>query len=47
MDDIPEEQVIWRGEFNMHGMAKFGATAYAVSGPVEYLDEVRIRQLIT
>lgn len=24
----------------MHGMAKFTASAYAVSGPVEYLDEV-------
>lgn len=40
MEDIPEEQVVWRGDFMMHGMAKFSAVAYAVSGPVEYLDEV-------
>ena len=35
-----EEQLIWRGEFTMHGMARFSASAYAVSGPVDYLDEV-------
>lgn len=40
VDDIPEEQVVWRGDFTMHGMAKFSAIAYAVSGPVELLDEV-------
>ena len=35
-----ESQFVWRGEFSMHGMAKFAACAYTVSGPVEYLDEV-------
>ena len=42
-DDAPmeEEQIVWRGDFTMHGMAKFSAVAYAVSGPVEHLDEVR------
>lgn len=40
LDDVPGETVVWRGDFTMHGMAKFSATAYAVSGPVEYLDEV-------
>ena len=40
IDEIPEEKVVWRGDFTMHGMAKFSAVAYAVSGPIEYLDEV-------
>ena len=40
--DVLEEPSIWKGEFTMHGMARFSASAYAVSGSVEYLDEVCI-----
>ena len=41
-----EEPVIWRGDFTMHGMARFSATAYAVSGSVEFLDEVCTYQIV-
>ena len=43
---VKEEPSIWRGEFTMHGMARFSATAYAVSGPVEFLEEVCTNQTV-